>query len=284
MSHKIIVDSSCDLTDEMKTWKNLVRVPLTLEVDDYKTMDDENFNQDDFVEKMQAYDGAAKSACPSIDAWLQAYEGDEDELYVVTLTSKLSGTYNSAVQAKDIYLEEHNDGKKIHIIDSMSAVSKETLIAMKVKELKDSGKSFDEVITLIDKFINEDSSLYFCLDDLNNLRKNGRISNLQAAVLNALKVKLILKEQDGFIEKATQDISSNRAIIKIANIILKNLSSENTSEYRIAVSYCHCEERAKMLVKQLTDRAEFKSVDIMSMGGLNTIYANVGGIVIAYGK
>ena len=99
MDYKIIADSCCDLTDEMKDWGNLALVPLTLELGDYRIMDDENFDQDDFIARMQALGDVPRSACPSPDAFCAAIAADDaKEVYVLTITDKLSGCYNSALQ------------------------------------------------------------------------------------------------------------------------------------------------------------------------------------------
>ena len=98
MKYKIVVDSCCDLTADMKNWDNFEIVPLTLEIGDYRIFDDENFDQDDFIARMKANGGNAKSACPAPDAFKKAYEGDYEAVFVLTITNQLSGTYNSALQ------------------------------------------------------------------------------------------------------------------------------------------------------------------------------------------
>lgn len=283
MSYKIIVDSPCDFTPEMKTWTNIAVAPLSLEVGDYTTYDDENFDQEDFVKRMRAYADAAKSACPSIESWMKALEGDEDEVYMLTITANLSGTYNSAMQAAAIYNEEVNPNKKIHVFDSKATAGKETIIALKIRELAETGMAFEQVITEITKFI-ERSFLYFCFDDFENLRKNGRMSNLQSTVLNALRVKLILKETDGVIDKLTQDISINRAINKLTDIVIKELAGSDTQNNRLVVSHCMCPERGKQVFDKITKAYKFKEAHLMGMGGLNTLYTNEGGVLIGFSK
>lgn len=112
MSYKIIADSCCDLTAEMKEWNNLTVIPLTLQIGDYVIQDDENFNQDDFIRRMTSSKELAKSACPSPDAFAKACEGDEDEVYILTITDKLSGCYNSALQGVALYNDEHPESTK----------------------------------------------------------------------------------------------------------------------------------------------------------------------------
>lgn len=283
MSYKIVTDSCCDYTPEMKAWDNLVPVPLTLQVDEFKTLDDETFDQADFIRRMREYEGAAKSACPSIDSWLKAFEGEEEEVFVLTITSQLSGTYNSAVQAAKLYEEDHNDGKKIHVFDGKATSGKLTIIALKIKELKDSGMAFEQVIEEITRYI-DNCTLYFCFDNIDNMHKNGRLSSIQSSLLKALRVKLILKETNGNIEKCTQDISINRAVLKMADIVAKQLAGVDTTKEYLIVNHCANEERGRLAYERLTSQFKFKNSWLMGMGGLNTLYTNEGGVLIAFSK
>lgn len=281
MSYRIVTDSTCDYTPEMKTWNNISSVPLQLQLGDYKIMDDENFDQADFIKRMKEYEDVPRSACPSIDSWMRAYDCDEDEIFVITITSKLSGTYNSAVQAASLFAEEKDANKKIHVFDGKATSVKSTLIALKIKELKDNGASFEEVVEKITKYI-DGIKLYFLLDSLENLRKNGRLSNLQASLLKALRVKLICKETDANIEKLTQDVSIGRAASKLAKIMNEDMKQFDTSKMTFAISHCFCKERAEKIINEATQGTDVKETMLLNMGGLNTLYADEGGIIVAY--
>lgn len=112
MAYKLVVDSCCDITDDMKEWENLEIVPLTLQIGDYVIKDDSDFDQDDFINRMVSSNELAKSACPSPEAFAKACEGDYDEIYMLTITDKLSGTYNSALQGVEIYRDENGSEKR----------------------------------------------------------------------------------------------------------------------------------------------------------------------------
>ena len=146
MDYKIIADSCCDLTDEMKDWGNLALVPLTLELGDYRIMDDENFDQDDFIARMQALGDVPRSACPSPDAFCAAIAADDaKEVYVLTITDKLSGCYNSALQGVMLYEDDHPGEKKIHVFNSLATSGLETLIAYEIRRLKDGYDVLDKL-------------------------------------------------------------------------------------------------------------------------------------------
>lgn len=283
MSYKIVADSSCDLTEEMRGWNDFEIVPLTLEIGDYSIKDDENFDQDDFISRMKAYSGTAKSACPSPEAWKKSFEGDYDEIYVVTITDKLSGTYNSALQGKALYEEEFNDNKKIHIFNSLSAVGGETLITMKIKELAESGASFDEVVEKIEKYKIENTDLYFCLESLDALKSNGRLFALAAGLLEKIRIKLICKKTtEGNITLSGQDLTINRAIIKMINIMAEQLKDKDLSSETVVITYVCCEDRAKLVAGKIKEKLNFGRVEILKGAGLNSLYASDGGIVVSF--
>lgn len=283
MSYKIVVDSCCDLTAEMKEWNDFEIVPLLLEIGDYRIYDDEKFDQDDFIARMKANNGIAKSACPAPDAFKKAYEGDYDEVYVLTITDKLSGTYNSAVQGKSLYEEEHHDGKKIHIFNSLATSGLETIAAQELKKICDEGKSFDEIVGYIEDYISNHTGLFFCLESLDALKANGRLFALAAKVLEKIRVKLICRRnEEGNISLAGQDFTTNRALIKMANIIAENVDGKDLSDAKLYVSHVCCEDRAKFVLDKITEKANFKNAQILKASGLNSLYASDGGIIVSY--
>lgn len=283
MSYKIIADSCCDITSDMKNWNHFEIVPLTLQIDDYIIADDENFDQDDFIGRMTASDSLAKSACPSPNAFAKAVEGDEDEIYILTITDKLSGCYNSALQGVELYKEEHGDGKKIHVFNSLATSGLETILAHKIKSLADSGLPFEEVVKTVEAYCVNNCGLYFCLESLDALKGNGRLFNLGAKVIEALKVKLICKRtSEGNISLAGKDFSSNRALNKIAALIAKDTESSNSSENICIISHVCCEDKANNIAKSIKQKCNFKDVIVIKASGLNSLYASNGGIIISY--
>ncbi|MGN1329300.1 MAG: DegV family protein [Eubacterium sp.] len=283
MSYKIVVDSCCDLTDEMRKWDNLAIVPLTLQINDYCILDDENFQQDDFISRMKANGGIAKSACPAPDAFKEAYEGDYDDVYVLTITDKLSGTYNSALQGKMLYEEEFGKDKNIYVFNSLATSGIETMSARKIKALADSGEKFDDIVKAVDDFIVNRTELYFCLESLDALKKNGRLFALAANVLEKIRIKLICKRtQEGNISLVAQDLTINRAMVKMANIIAEKLDGKDLSNETLIISYVCCEERAKLVAQKISDKVNFGKVEILKASGLNSLYASDGGIIVSY--
>ena len=286
MSYRIIADSCCDKTSEMSQWGNITFVPLTLELGDYTILDDENFDQQDYINKTLEFNGVAKTACPSPDAWATAIDCDEDDLYIITVTDTLSGTYNSALQGVELYNDEHPESKKnIHVFNSLATSGLETLIAEHIKKLADSGMGFDAIVADTEDFIVNRTALYFCLESLDVLKKNGRMFAVAASVLKKLRIKMIFERTtQGNIALAGQDIAMNRALVKMANLIAESLDGVDVSDKRLIISHVCCEERAKLLADKIAASVKFGSVDILKCSGLNSTYASNGGIIVSYTK
>lgn len=287
MSYKIVVDSCCDLTADMKEWNNFEIVPLTLQIGDYIVIDNSDFDQDDFIGRMAASNNLAKSACPSPDAFAEACEGDYDEVYILTITDKLSGCYNSAVQGVELYKEDHSDNKKIHVFNSLATSGLETLMAHKIKELADSGKAFENVVAEVEDYCINNCGLYFCLENLDALKGNGRLFNLAANVIEALRVKLICRRTtEGNISVAGKDLTQKRALAKLANLIAKDTDESNLSGKKCIISHVCCAEKAngiKAIVEDVTDYSA-ENVIVLKASGLNSLYASNGGIIVSFEK
>lgn len=284
MKYKIVVDSCCDLTDEMKGWDNLTVVPMTLQIADYVIADDTNFNQDDFIKRMLESDVLAQSACPSPQAFADACDGDFDSVFIITITSRLSGSYNSAVQGVQMYKEEHSDNKSIHVFNSLATAGKEALIAMEIKKLADNGRNFDEIVEYINDFINNRSQLYFCLETFDILKGNGRLFNLAANVIEALKVKIIGRAVDGKVSIAGKDLTQKRALIKLSQFIAKDTAGADLSDKLCIISHVCCKEKAQTIKQLIVSNTDFNdnNVIIIKASGLNSLYAANGGTIIAF--
>lgn len=286
MSYKIVVDSCCDLTQEMKSWNNLAVIPMTLQIGDYIIQDDESFDQEDFIARMVASSVLAKSACPSPEAFAKACEGDADEVYLITITDKLSGCYNSAVQGVALYHEEHPDsGKKIHVFNSLATSGLETLMAYKIKELAEGGTPFDEIVTAIEDYCVNHCSLYFDLESLDALKGNGRLYNIGAKVIEALHVKIIGRRTDyGNISVAGKDFTTNRVLSKTVDLIAKETAGCDLSDKVMYISHVCCKEKADKFAAIVRKKLNFKEVTVLTASGLNSLYGSNDGLIISFSK
>ena len=278
MSYKIAIDSCGELLNEWKDDERIESVPLTLMVGGESIIDDETFDQKDFLKKVAACLECPKSACPSPERYMKAYECEADHIYAVTLSSELSGSYNSAVLGKSLFLED-NPGKKIHVFNSKSASGGESLIAMKIVECEEKGLSFEEVIETVDKYI-EEMSTFFVLENLETLRKNGRLSRVKALVASALKIKPVMgSTPEGSICQFDQARGMNKAIVKMVELVGEK--GINIHEMIVAITYCNCPERAKMLEEAIRERLNPAKIVVMDTAGVSSMYANDGGVIVA---
>lgn len=277
MSYQIIGDSCTDLTKEQRATGEYKLVPLTLEVGEDTFIDDESFEQSLFIEKMKAYPEAPKSACPTPEAYLELFE-EADDSYVVTLSAQLSGSYNSAEVARQMYLEQEQ--KNIAIIDSRSASVGQALIAMKVKELAGAGLPFAQVIEEVFRFRDEMSTL-FVLESLENLRKNGRLSNIKALVANVLNIKPVMGATDeGTIIQLDQARGMKKALARLAE--LAEEKAIRPAEKILGVAHCNNYQRAVFMRDEILKRVPFKDSIIVDTAGVSTLYANDGGIIVCF--
>ncbi len=284
MTYKIIGDSCLDLTEELKKDPGFQMIPLTLQVGNVQVIDDETFDQSAFIEMVKACPECPKTACPSPESFKKAYEDpDADAVFVITLSNHLSGSYNSAVLAKELYEEEKKEAgepvtKKIAVIDSLSASSGELDQALYIRDLCEQGLDFETVAEMAEAYSHR-MKTYFVLETLDTLRKNGRLSGLQAFFATALNIKPVMGAEEGVIIKLDQARGINKALQRMCDIAVKEAG--DTSGKRVVICHVNHQERALYVKAELEKRASFKEIVITEAAGVATVYANDGGIILA---
>mgnify|MGYP000361753279 CR=1 FL=1 len=278
MSYKIVIDSCGELLDEWKQDPRFESVALILSVDGVNIIDDETFDQADFLKRVAECPECPKSACPSPERYMRAFDCEAEHVYAVTLSAELSGSYNSAVLGKNLLQEDHPD-RQIHIFNSKSASVGQTLIAMKIQECEEAGLPFEQVIETVDAYI-EQQHTFFVLDNLETLRKNGRLSKVKALVASALKIKPVMgSTEDGAIYQLDQARGINKALVKMAQAIVEKTA--DSEQKVLAISHCNCHERAILLKNALEERMPMKKIVILDTAGVSSMYANDGGVIVA---
>lgn len=277
--YRIVIDSCGELPEDLKNDIHFCHVPLVLEVDGVTITDDDTFDQQDFLRRVKESHKGPHSACPSPERYLRAYEGEAENVYVVTLSSKLSGSYNSAMVAASMFEEEHENKKNIHVFNSRSASIGETLIGIKVKELEEAGVPFEEVCTKTEAYIDE-MNTFFVLETLETLRKAGRLSNLKAFVANTLNIKPVMGSTDeGTIQQLGQARGMKKALTKMVEEMVAK--TKNCEEKILAISHCNCPERAQFVKECIEKIVKFKEIVIVNTAGVSSMYANDGGVILA---
>lgn len=279
MEYRIIGDSCLDLTPEMKKEGKIKIVSLTLQVDGVDFIDDDSFDQKKFIKAVAEFEGCPKSSCPSPEEYKKAFGKDEVTAFGVTLSAELSGSYNSAVLGQRM-IEEEFPNKKVYVFNSRSACIGETLVALKIQECAEKGASFEEIVEQVEDYIRRRETL-FVLENLETLRKNGRLTGMKAALVSVLNIKpVMMGTPEGTIEQCAIGRGTKKALKKMIEEVGNRVSD---FENRIfGISHCNCPDRALYVKEEIEKRYPFKQIIIADTAGVGTLYANDGGIVIAF--
>ena len=277
MSYKIIIDSCGELTEEMKKSGTFETASLQIDVDGHHIIDDETFDQADFLKRIRESDECPKSSCPSPERYMEEYHCEAEHIYAVTLSAELSGSYNSAVLGKNLYEEEYGE-KDIYVFNSRSASVGETLIGLKIAECEKKGLSFKDVIDTVEAYI-EEQHTYFLLETLDILKKNGRLKGLKAVVATALNIKPVMgSTPDGNIQQLANTRGMKKGLVRMVEQIVADL--KNPEEKILAISHCNCRERAEAVKNMLLEKAKFKDIIIVDTAGISSMYAADGGVIV----
>ena len=277
MGYKILCDSCTDFTPSMEADPRFVRIPLVIDVGGQTFVDDGTIRQEELLAAMRASSGPTRTACPAPEAY-RAYFDDAEDIYIVTLSERLSGSYNAADQAVRCYREEggtHN----VHLFNSRSASAGQVQTALKILELAEQGIPFAQVVEQVEAYLDEMDTM-FVLESLENLRKNGRLTKVQALVTGSLRIKLLMgATPEGEIIKLGQGFTERQALHKM---VARAAESAGQEGKRLVISHCNCLERARY-VRDLAEKlCRFREILVTATGGISTVYAYDGGIVIAY--
>ncbi|KPU27732.1 fatty acid-binding protein DegV [Caloranaerobacter sp. TR13] len=278
MSIKVIADSGCDLNDKLKKEREIDIVPLSIQIDDKHYKDDEQLDIKDLLNQMKNSVNVPKTASPSPMEFIKRFK-EAESIFVVTLSSSLSSTYNNALMAKEMYKEQFQD-KFIHVFDSLSASVAETLISLKILELAKKNYKNLEIVEKVNEYINEMKTM-FILESLENLIKSGRMSKLKGRIATALNIKPILGgNKEGKIEMIDKARGSKKAFKRLIELIGEK--GEKLEEKILGIAHCNCLEKAEKFKEEVMKRYNFKDIIIVDTGGISTVYANDGGLIIAF--
>lgn len=273
MKNNLIVDSC---TDFIKETEDIPRVPFRILIENEEIID-ENLDIKKLLEKMKNTKQQIKTACAAPEDFLNRFKEGANN-FVVTISSQLSGSYNSAMVAVENFKEKFPESF-VHAFDSKTACAGETLIALKVKQLIEENLNASEIIEQTNKYISKLNTL-FILESLDNLAKNGRITNFKALLANIMHIVPIMGANDGKIELKEQVRGKKRAFSRLVDMISEyNVDFENTI---LGITHVNCIEKAEKLRDEIKERYPFKDIKIFKSSGLSTVYADDGGIVIAF--
>ena len=277
MNYKIIVDSCGELTEEMKASGRYETASLEIELQGKHIVDDETFDQAEFLKLVAESPECPKSSCPSPERYMEAYHCDAEHIYAVTLSAELSGSYNSAVLGRNLYEEEYGE-KKIHIFNSRSASVGETLIALKAAECEEKGMSFEETVETVEAYI-EEQHTYFVLETLDTLRKNGRLTGLKSVMATALNIKPVMgATPEGTICQLGQARGIKKALVKMVEQVAEDV--KNSKDKILAIAHFNCRDRAEAVKNMILEKINVKDVIILDTAGISSMYAADGGVIV----
>lgn len=281
MNMQIIADSCCDLTPALRRVLRVRTAPLTICVDGREFTDDEALDIDGLMAAMKQSANAPSTACPAPEAYA-AMMAQAPITFVVTLSSRLSGSYNAACVGRDMALEK-NPALKICVLDSESASAGETRIAMLLRDLIDAQLSFEEIERQARAFIGP-MRTRFVLEDLSHLVKNGRISKMAGFVGTVLNLRPLMADNGhGEIICLEKIRGTANAMKKLVEHVAAQTAGEALASITLVLSYCNCAPRALQLQKDLLAACPaLKDVIMVPTGGISTVYADDGGIVVAF--
>lgn len=274
---KIITDGSCDLSMEIRNRLDINIVPLNVSFGEEHFVGGVDIDNDTFYKKMDESKELPKTSCPSPERFMDFYEGEEDIL-ILTLTSKLSATYSTAVLAKEMYLSEVGK-KNIQVIDTESGSVGAGLMVIKAAELIKEGKTMEEIVSAIEK-MKEDIVLFGTLETLENAIKGGRVNPLAGKIINALNFKVIIHVTDGLVKPIDKARGENQSIKKVIEKVFEN-PLDNYEDKILAIGHSNCKEKAQKVRELIEQKYKFKDVVISEIGSVMGTYTSKGAILVS---
>ena len=278
----ILADSCCDLSPELLKKTQAKIAPLTITIDDTHYVDDGTVDIPPYLAAMKASKNPVRSACPSPDLYAEDIRATEGDCFIVTLSAKLSGSHNAASLGAQLAQEDMPE-KKVHVFDSESASAGETYIALMIHDLIAAGKSIEQIVELVEEKIRSMHTL-FVLDSLDNLVKNGRISRTVALLANVLSIRLLMSDDGhGAIKNISKARGIKGALGQMVETCRKHTEGLAAASQRLVISYCNCPERARQVRDMIREKCPaIGEIILTPTSALSSMYANDGGIVIAY--
>lgn len=272
MKRKIVADSSCDMWE--LNGVDFAVAPITISTDNKHYVDNQELDVHLMSEELAKYKGVSHTACPSVGSWLDCYEG-YDEVFVVTLTGAMSGTYNSAMTAKGIY-EEENENVKVHVFDSLSTGPEMRLLIEKLKEMIEEDLPFEEILEKGQDYLNH-SRLFFALKSLHNFAMNGRVSKAVASAIGVLNISIFATASE---EGTIQQISKCRGEKKVVKSMIEHLENAGYHGGKVRISHADNLKLAHNVRDKILELYPNADIIVYPMGGLCTYYAEIGGLLV----
>ena len=277
MKWKLVADSGSTITSLPLNEDTVFElVPLMINIGTEVFIDDAQLDIPSFIQTMHDSQATSSTACPSPNAYAQAFEGAENVL-CFTLSSGLSGSYNSAMLGRDLLLEQ-NPTAKVHVFDTLSAGTEMDILVYKAAELINAGLGFEQVIDGVNDYAKK-TAINFILENVENLVKNGRINKIVGSMIGLLGIRLIgVATPEGKIDIATKSKGTKRAV----KSVVEQMLSRGYQGGKVRISHSHNLEAVEMVEKALQQHYPDVQVEVVEMNGLCSFYAQDGGLILGY--
>ena len=271
---RIVADSSAD----MKKFEAqpFAFAPLKILAGGREFVDDEKLDIKEMVDYLSAYKGRSTTSCPSVEDWMAAF-ADTENIFCVTITATLSGSYNSACVARDLYMEKHPE-RRVYVINSLSTGPEMLLLMEKLSALIESGLSFDGIVSEINAYC-ASTGLLFMLESMKNLANNGRVSPVVAKAAGLLGIRVVGRASDvGDLQPLDKCRGRERGL----DAMLSRMISLGYKGGKVRLAHCLNPDAAELLRRRILARFPDADFLLYELGGLCSFYAEKGGMIMGF--
>lgn len=273
---KIVADSSADVLTLSKV--PFSSAPLKIITLDKEYVDNSELDVENMVDALSAYNGKSSTSCPNTADWLKAF-GDAEHIFCVTITGALSGSYNAACTAKEIYEDLYAD-RKVFVINSLSAGPEPKLIIEKMEELISAGEEYESICNKVTDYTHS-TGLLFMLESMKNLANNGRVNHIAAKAAGLLGIRIVGQASE---KGQLQLLDKCRGQEKALATIVRRIKEFGCKEGKIRIAHCFNEQAAQKLKAMLCSELAKVKIDIYRCRGLCSFYAEKGGLLVGFEK
>lgn len=273
---RIVADTSCDMFELKHIEFSCASMKIITAEREF--VDDEKLDVDEMVDYLDNYKGKSKSSCPNTADWLEAF-GDADDIFCVTITSGLSGSYNSACAAKQIY-ESENEGKRVFVIDTLSAGPEMSLIIEKLEEYISDNTPYENICDKITQYLKK-TGLVFMLKSLKTFANNGRVSPIVAKIVGIAGICIVGKASD---EGTLEPMHKCRGERRSLETLVTELERHGFCSGKISIGHCQNESAALQLRELILEKFKNATIEIHKFRGLCSFYAEKGGVLVGFEK
>ena len=274
MKKLIVSDSSANLYRAECSY--FTPVPMKIIAGEKEYADDETLDVAGMLDDLQKYSGPSGSSCPSVGDWLRAF-GEAEEVFGISITSRLSGCYNAACIAAEEYMSEHA-GRKVFILDSLTTGPEMELLVEKCRELIEAGYAFDEIKDRITEYLKR-TRLLFSLESLSNFARNGRVRPSLAAIANLIGIRIVGRaSSEGELEPLHKCRGEKRAIRQLWD----SMQQYGYAGGKVRIRHSDNQNAAETLAGEILRNHPDADIKVGTNHGLCSYYAEKGGILVGF--